>query len=132
MKITPCLITLVCAASALSGCKTTEQQLMESGKTPLKQEALSDQFSRDRTIEWRNSRGNSGTARYMADGAASIQWESGSDVGKWRIANDRLCQHWKNARGGNEYCTKVFPVGDNAYQLISDDGALNSTWSFTN
>ncbi|MCB1959737.1 MAG: hypothetical protein KDE68_04300 [Rhodocyclaceae bacterium] len=132
MKINQLMTIVLISGMALSACKTAEQHLKESGKKPLNEAELKQLYASDRSVQWENTRGGSGTAQFMSNGSASVEWANGADTGKWRIVNGGFCQHWKVARGGTEYCSKVYQVGEKKYQFMDEHGMLSSTLLFTN
>ena len=126
-----CVAVIVGVGIGVAGCKTAEQKVMESGSKPMTQAELQKEHSRDRMVEWSSTNG-SGTASYMADGTASVSWGSGSDTGKWWIADGKFCQKWMQARGGSENCYTTYRIGENRYERFSAEGSMNSRFAFTN
>lgn len=125
------MLIAMAAGVALGGCKTAEQKVMESGHKPVTHAELQKEYSRDRMVDWSSPNG-SGTASYMADGTASVNWGSGSDTGKWWIADGKFCQKWMNVRGGSENCYMTYRIGENRYERFTEQGSLNSRFAFTN
>ena len=69
-----------------------------------------------------------GEVLFAPDGSAMVTMENptGSDEGRWRLAQGEICTKWQSARGGSEKCYRVVQVaerrfvtsGGNVFEII--------------
>ena len=116
----------------LAGCATTENSLTEKGMKPLSEAELKTLYSGTRKFKWTNAQNRSGTGELRADGAASVEWGTGSAQGKYRIVGNTLCTQYDGVRGGAETCFRMYKTGDNEYRQYFTNGEYNAVVSFTN
>ena len=116
----------------LGGCATTEKSLTEKGMKPLSEAELKALYSGTRKVKWTNAQNRSGTGEFRADGAASVDWGTGSAQGKYRIVGNTLCSQYDGVRGGAETCFRIYKTGDNEYKQYFTNGEYNAVVSFTN
>ena len=124
--------TTLVAGLGLAGCATTEKSLTEKGMKPLSEAELKALYSGTRKVKWTNAQNRSGTGEFRADGAASVDWGTGSAQGKYRIVDNTLCSQFEGVRGGAENCFRIYKTGDNEYKQYFTNGEYNAVVSFTN
>jgi hypothetical protein len=74
----------------------------------------------DRQINAVNPKGNKWSAVFKSDG--SVEYSNGTS-GTWRVDGEKFCDHPK---GDKEYCSSIFSLGENQYQLMRPDGSKGS------
>ena len=119
------VLLIVFSTVFLFGCAENQAALEKSGAKSMSSSELKARYSKELKSKWSNNR-TSGTATHRPDGTASVDWGSGNDTGTWRIVGDTLCQKWKTAREGKEYCITIFKVGEGKYKYYNPDGSYRS------
>ena len=74
----------------------------------------------DRQVDAVSPKGNKWGAVYKSDG--SVAYSSG-EAGTWRVDGEKFCDF---PDGDKEYCSTVFGLGGNKYQLLRADGSKGS------
>ena len=102
--------------------------------TRLKAADLKKLFGHGEVQEYRNAEGVTGTTTRQSDGTVHLTYKladgtQGSDVGTWRIHEDRLCQTYKTLREGKEGCFEHFRVGPNLYHSWNMNGQFTLSYS---
>lgn len=112
------------AAAALVAAATAETPQAQT--SPLDAAAVQALFS-GAVSTGRAANRKTYTARYDADGAASLQMDdySFSDSGKWTLENGLFCSQWKKIRDGAKACWEVYAKDGTDYLLKGVNGAYD-------
>jgi hypothetical protein len=109
--------TLILALAVAVSCPTLVQA--EDVGPQLKGDEIVKAVS-DRQINAVNPKGNKWGAVFKSDG--SVEYSDGTS-GTWRVDGEKFCDYPK---GDKEYCSTIFSLGDNRYQLMRPDGRKGS------
>ena len=112
---------------ALASCKTTEQELKESGFKPLSAASIEKMLA-DNTIEGTSAQGRPFIAYYKSDGTIHLKslTRNKSFKGTWRVvAPDKYCRTYPARGDGQEECRRWYKTRD-GYRLVKSDGSHSS------
>lgn len=114
---------------SLFACARHEQQLQEKGIKVLKQSELEQLFKTERTATTTVPNGTF-TVKYYPDGRQEVSYAQGTDTGNYRIQDDKFCSRWQKSRGGQEACCRFYKIGENKYEMVTNDGYFLGTIDF--
>jgi hypothetical protein len=109
----------VLSVLALTGCKTAEQALMESGAKQLNAAEITSNLG-DKTMNVTLADGIKAVSYFNPNGKAYAKNRNGSSDGTWKVnAQDQLCINWEK---WGAKCVKVYASGAEFKEV---DGAGN-------
>lgn len=79
-----------------------------------------------KTIAVRSSRVGPLQLKLNADQTATVQGDTLSDEGTWRLWERGYCATWRKIRAGTETCLSVQRKGEKI-EIVNPDGTLNAT-----
>ena len=125
------LFVLLYSGAHLSGCVSSKQKMVESGKKPITNQELKQIFSEKKIASYISAKGRTGKVTYLPNGSQSaVDDKNGKTYpGTYYFDGDKYCSKMDH-RGGEVRCTTWFKVGDNKYQLYRNDGSKGATVTF--
>ncbi len=100
----------------------------------LGQSELEQLYKNERSYNFRNSEGLSGTTTCFPNGNQNINWKTakaaGSDTGTYRIINGQKCDKWEDTFSAQERCYKFYKINENEYSTVCTNCSDNSIVTF--
>jgi hypothetical protein len=129
LKMFAYLIFATALTFSFQSCATQGGSAKAPEGTLLTHNDLVELFSSPRQAQYRFSRGIA-TIHYSPDGRETVSKGSFFDTGEYHIKGDILCSKWSKSRSGEEKCSKLYKISDNAYTFIYTDGEKGGTLKF--